>query len=79
MIRKDICTPMFITALLTIVKTWKQPRYAQPLVKAFGDREAAWTGQGLQPRSQLSHQRRAVPLGAAELSPAWLAPCLPQR
>ena len=23
---KDICTPMFITDLLTIAKTWKQPR-----------------------------------------------------
>ena len=26
MIGKDICTPVFITALLTIVKTWKQPK-----------------------------------------------------
>ena len=25
-IQKDICTPMFIAALLTIVKTWKQPK-----------------------------------------------------
>ena len=24
-IRKDTCTPMFITALFTIFKTWKQP------------------------------------------------------
>ena len=23
---KDICTPMFISALFTIVKTWKQPK-----------------------------------------------------
>ena len=24
---KDTCTPMFITALFTIARTWKQPRY----------------------------------------------------
>ena len=23
---KDTCTPMFITALITIAKTWKQPK-----------------------------------------------------
>ena len=26
MIQKDMCTPMFIAALFTIVKTWKQPK-----------------------------------------------------
>ena len=26
-IQKDTCTPMFTAALLTIVKTWKQPKY----------------------------------------------------
>ena len=26
LIQKDICTPMFITALLTIAKIWKQPK-----------------------------------------------------
>ena len=26
-IQKDICTLMFIAALFTIVKTWKQPKY----------------------------------------------------
>ena len=26
LIRKDTCTPMFIAALLTIAKTWKQPK-----------------------------------------------------
>ena len=25
-IEKDICTPMFISALFTIARTWKQPR-----------------------------------------------------
>ena len=25
-IERDICTPMFITALFTIARTWKQPR-----------------------------------------------------
>ena len=25
-IRKDVCTPMFIAALFTIVKMWKQPK-----------------------------------------------------
>ena len=25
-IQKDTCTPMFIVALLTIAKTWKQPK-----------------------------------------------------
>ena len=27
-IEKDMCTPMFIAALFTIARTWKQPRYA---------------------------------------------------
>ena len=26
-IQKDICTPMFIATLFTIVRTWKQPKY----------------------------------------------------
>ena len=26
LIRKDICTPMFITELFTIAKKWKQPK-----------------------------------------------------
>ena len=26
LIQKDICTPMFIAALFTIIKTWKQPK-----------------------------------------------------
>ena len=26
LIRKDICTPMFIAALFTIAKIWKQPK-----------------------------------------------------
>uniref|UniRef100_A0A8D1PVL0 Uncharacterized protein n=1 Tax=Sus scrofa TaxID=9823 RepID=A0A8D1PVL0_PIG len=26
MTRKDTCTPMFITALFSIAKTWKQPK-----------------------------------------------------
>ena len=26
MTRKDICTPMFIAALVTIAKTWRQPK-----------------------------------------------------
>ena len=26
LIRKDTCTPVFIAALFTIVKTWKQPK-----------------------------------------------------
>ena len=25
-VEKDTCTPMFIAALFTIVRTWKQPR-----------------------------------------------------
>ena len=25
-IQKDICTPMFIAALFTLARTWKQPR-----------------------------------------------------
>ena len=27
MIQKIVCTPMFITTLFTIAKTWKQPKY----------------------------------------------------
>ena len=27
MVQKDACTPMFIAVLLTIVKTWKQPKW----------------------------------------------------
>ena len=26
-IERDTCTPMFIAALFTIARTWKQPRY----------------------------------------------------
>ena len=26
-IERDMCTPMFITVLFTIARTWKQPRY----------------------------------------------------
>ena len=26
LIQKDTCTPMFITALLTVAKTWKPPK-----------------------------------------------------
>ena len=26
LIRKNICTPMFIAALFTVVKIWKQPK-----------------------------------------------------
>ena len=26
LIKKDTCTPMFIAALVTIAKTWKQPK-----------------------------------------------------
>ena len=29
LIQKDTCTPMFIAALFTIVKTWKQPKRPQ--------------------------------------------------
>ena len=25
---RDMCTPMFIVALFTIARTWKQPRYS---------------------------------------------------
>ena len=28
LIQKDTCTPMFIAALFTIIKTWKQPKCA---------------------------------------------------
>ena len=27
MVRKDTCTPVFIAALLTIARTWKQPKW----------------------------------------------------
>ena len=27
LIRKDICTPMFIATLFTMAKIWKQPKY----------------------------------------------------
>ena len=26
-VERDMCTPMFITALFTIARTWKKPRY----------------------------------------------------
>ena len=29
-IQKDACTPMFITALFTIAKTWKKPKCPSP-------------------------------------------------
>ena len=30
LIQKDTCTPLFIAALLTIAKTWKQPKCPLP-------------------------------------------------
>ena len=27
MVRKDTCTPTFIASLLTIARTWKQPKF----------------------------------------------------
>ena len=27
LLRKDTCTPMFTTALFTVAKIWKQPKY----------------------------------------------------
>ena len=27
LIQKDICTPVFIAALFTVAKIWKQPKY----------------------------------------------------
>ena len=33
MVRKDTCTPVFIAALFTIAKTWKQPK--RPLTKEW--------------------------------------------
>ena len=29
-VEKDTCIPLFIAALFTIAKTWKQPRYPSP-------------------------------------------------
>ena len=29
-IERDTCTPMFITALFIIARTWKQPRFPSP-------------------------------------------------
>ena len=29
-IQKDTCTPMFIAALFTVAKTWKQPSWKRP-------------------------------------------------
>ena len=28
-IKRDMCAPMFIAAVFTIARTWKQPRYPQ--------------------------------------------------
>ena len=33
LIRKDICIPMFIAALFTIAKLWKQPKYPDGWIK----------------------------------------------
>ena len=33
MIQKDTCSPLFIAALFTIAKTWKQPKY--PLMEEW--------------------------------------------
>ena len=32
-IQKDTCTSMFIAALLTIAKTWKQPKFSRGMEK----------------------------------------------
>ena len=33
LIYKDTCTPMFIEALFTIAKTWKQPKFTEEWIK----------------------------------------------
>ena len=33
MIQKDTCSPLFIAALFTVAKTWKQPKY--PLMEEW--------------------------------------------
>ena len=40
-IQKDTCTPMFIAALFTIAKTWKQPNY--PLTDESTKRQYIYT------------------------------------
>ena len=35
-IEKDTCTSVFITALFTIARTWKQPRCSQQMIKKGG-------------------------------------------
>ena len=37
-IKRDTCTPMFITALFIVARTWKQPRYpsAEEWIRKLG-------------------------------------------
>ena len=46
-VEKDSCTPMFITALFTIAKTWKQPRC--PLTKRL---QTVNVGEGVEKRER---------------------------
>ena len=33
MVQKDTCTPMFIAAIFTVAKTWKQPKCSRTGIK----------------------------------------------
>ena len=56
-IQKDICTPMFIAAPLTIAKTWKQPK--SPLTEE-------WIKMCIYNRLLLSHKKAQImPFAAA--------------
>ena len=45
MTRKDTCTPMFIAALLSIAKTWKQPKFHRQ--RSGSRRRGTYTHRGI--------------------------------
>ena len=45
MVQKDTCTPMFIAALFTIAKTWKQPNC--PLTRGMGKEDVVHIYNGI--------------------------------
>ena len=59
LIQKDTCTPMFTAALLTIAKTWKQPKC--PLAEEWIKKNAVHIYHGI----LLSHKRNEITAFAA--------------
>ena len=82
---KDTCTPMFIVALYTIARTWKQPRYPstdewinkmwyidslpEHICKAIFPNKATFPGLGLRSGISGDHKQPLRPGNAGTIIP----------